>query len=115
MHELLAALHLVAYWHQTDMTPQRPQTSRCVNEMSGTDIKTAAAISTYDHTNIDGGSCYFLPGMAQGFLVVRLARLAAQHPGLDIEVATDLRLVRGLQMRTRSCRRERKTCSLGKV
>jgi hypothetical protein len=31
--------------------------------------------------------------MAQGFLVVRLARLAAQHPGLDIEVATDLRLV----------------------
>ena len=56
-------------------------------------LKTAAAISTYDQTNIDGGSCYFSPGMAQGFLVVRLARLAAQHPGLDIEVATDLRLV----------------------
>jgi molybdate transport repressor ModE-like protein len=33
------------------------------------------------------------PGMAQGFLVARLARLAARHPGLDIEVATDLRSV----------------------
>jgi DNA-binding transcriptional LysR family regulator len=31
--------------------------------------------------------------MVQGFLVVRLARLAAQHPGLDIKVATDLHLV----------------------
>src|SRR5580693_4287929 len=56
-------------------------------------LKTAAAISTYDQTNIDGGSRYFSPGIARGFLVVRLARLAAQHPGLDIEVATDLRLV----------------------
>ena len=109
--------------------------------------------------------------MAQGFLVVPLARLAAQHPGLDIEVATDLRSVsverreadialrferpqdgdliakrlvkfghgfyasaewhrrisegaaptfvgfnevdRGFQTRSRSCRSERKTCSLG--
>jgi molybdate transport repressor ModE-like protein len=33
------------------------------------------------------------PGMAQGFLVDRLARLAAQHPGLDVEVSTDLRSI----------------------
>ena len=33
------------------------------------------------------------PGLAQGFLVAQLARLAAQHAGLDIEVTTDIRLV----------------------
>ncbi|MBR0663956.1 LysR family transcriptional regulator [Roseomonas hellenica] len=33
------------------------------------------------------------PGLAQGFLVPRLAAAAARHPGLDIEVATDLRVV----------------------
>ncbi|NTJ66171.1 LysR family transcriptional regulator [Agrobacterium rhizogenes] len=33
------------------------------------------------------------PGLAQSFLVERLARLAARHSGLDIEVATDVRLV----------------------
>src|SRR6201991_1054070 len=33
------------------------------------------------------------PGMTQGFLVDRLARIAAQHPGLDIQVAADLRPV----------------------
>jgi molybdate transport repressor ModE-like protein len=31
------------------------------------------------------------PGMTQGFLVGRLAKLAARHPGLDVEVATDVR------------------------
>jgi DNA-binding transcriptional LysR family regulator len=33
------------------------------------------------------------PGMAQGFLVDRLAKLAARHSGLDLELATDLRQV----------------------
>jgi molybdate transport repressor ModE-like protein len=33
------------------------------------------------------------PGLTQGFLVARLATLAAQHSGLDIEVAADLRAV----------------------
>lgn len=33
------------------------------------------------------------PGLSQGFLIARLARLPAQHPGLDIDLATDLRSV----------------------
>jgi molybdate transport repressor ModE-like protein len=33
------------------------------------------------------------PGLAQGFLVTRVAKLTAQHPGLDIEVAMDVRAV----------------------
>jgi len=33
------------------------------------------------------------PGLAQGFLVARLARLPARHPGLDVEVSTDIRAV----------------------
>lgn len=33
------------------------------------------------------------PTLAQGFLVERLARLAVQEPGLDIDVATDVRSV----------------------
>jgi DNA-binding transcriptional LysR family regulator len=33
------------------------------------------------------------PAIAQGFLVPRLARLVTQHPGLDIDLATDLRPV----------------------
>jgi molybdate transport repressor ModE-like protein len=31
------------------------------------------------------------PGLTYSFLVVRAAQLAARHPGLDIEVATDIR------------------------
>jgi molybdate transport repressor ModE-like protein len=34
-----------------------------------------------------------VPGLAHGFLVSRLARLTTQHPGLDIELATDIRTV----------------------
>ena len=33
------------------------------------------------------------PGLSQGFLIGKLARLPAQHPGLDIDLATDLRSV----------------------
>lgn len=33
------------------------------------------------------------PALAQGFLVSRLARLSARHPQLDVELATDLRVV----------------------
>ncbi len=33
------------------------------------------------------------PGLAQGFLVARLAELTVRHPGLDIDLATDLRAV----------------------
>jgi DNA-binding transcriptional LysR family regulator len=33
------------------------------------------------------------PSLAQAFLVRRLAHLAVEHPGLDVEVATDLRSV----------------------
>ncbi len=33
------------------------------------------------------------PGMAQGFLVSRIAKLASLYPGLDIEIATDVRTV----------------------
>ncbi|WP_137174096.1 LysR family transcriptional regulator [Massilia sp. HP4] len=33
------------------------------------------------------------PGLSQGFLVARLARLPLQHPGIDIDLATDLRAV----------------------
>ncbi|MBV8625420.1 MAG: LysR family transcriptional regulator [Herbaspirillum sp.] len=33
------------------------------------------------------------PALAQGFLIGRLARLPVQHPGLDIDLATDLRAV----------------------
>lgn len=33
------------------------------------------------------------PALSQGFLVSRLARLGLRHPGIDIELATDLRSV----------------------
>jgi DNA-binding transcriptional LysR family regulator len=33
------------------------------------------------------------PSLAQGFLVARLATLVAQHPALDIDIATDFRAV----------------------
>ena len=33
------------------------------------------------------------PALSQGFLIDRLARLAALHPGLDVDLATDLRAV----------------------
>lgn len=33
------------------------------------------------------------PALAQGFLVPHLAMLTTRHPGLDVEVATDLRVV----------------------
>lgn len=33
------------------------------------------------------------PALSQGFLIDRLARLAALHPGLDLDLATDLRAV----------------------
>lgn len=33
------------------------------------------------------------PGLSQGFLVARLARLPLQHPGIDLDLATDLRAV----------------------
>src|SRR3954468_24030652 len=33
------------------------------------------------------------PGLFQGFLLSRLAKLPAQYPGIDIDVATDLRHV----------------------
>jgi len=33
------------------------------------------------------------PALSQGFLIDRLARLGALHPGLDIDLATDLRAV----------------------
>jgi molybdate transport repressor ModE-like protein len=33
------------------------------------------------------------PALSQGFLIDRLARLAVLHPGLDIDLATDLRAV----------------------
>jgi molybdate transport repressor ModE-like protein len=33
------------------------------------------------------------PSLAQGFLISRLAHLAVEHPGLDLDVATDLRSV----------------------
>ncbi|WP_431050091.1 LysR family transcriptional regulator [Roseateles sp. L2-2] len=33
------------------------------------------------------------PALSQGFVIDRLARLAVQHPGLDIDLATDLRAV----------------------
>lgn len=33
------------------------------------------------------------PSLAQGFLIRRLARLAVEHPGLDIDLATDVRSV----------------------
>lgn len=33
------------------------------------------------------------PALSQGFLVARLARLALRHPGIDIDLATDLRAV----------------------
>ena len=34
-----------------------------------------------------------MPGLAHGFLVSRLASLARRHPGLDIDLATDIRAV----------------------
>lgn len=33
------------------------------------------------------------PGLAQGYLALRLARLAAAHPGLDVDLATEIRSV----------------------
>ncbi|MCC2655251.1 MAG: LysR family transcriptional regulator [Panacagrimonas sp.] len=33
------------------------------------------------------------PALAQGFLIAHLARLSASHPNLDVELATDLRVV----------------------
>ncbi|ANH69127.1 LysR family transcriptional regulator [Mitsuaria sp. 7] len=33
------------------------------------------------------------PALAQGFLIDRMARLAVLHPGLDVDLATDLRAV----------------------
>jgi DNA-binding transcriptional LysR family regulator len=33
------------------------------------------------------------PGMTQGFLISRIAGLASRHPGLDIEIATEIRAV----------------------
>lgn len=33
------------------------------------------------------------PALAQGFLIAHLAELAARHPNLDVELATDLRVV----------------------
>jgi hypothetical protein len=50
-------------------------------QMSGTDINTAAAISTYDQTNIDGGSISH-PEWPRDFSSVGLQGLQPSIPGL---------------------------------
>jgi molybdate transport repressor ModE-like protein len=60
------------------------------------DMETAAA--TLSRGDADGGPRGLIrvnatPGLAQSFLVARLAGLATRHPGLDVEVATDIRAV----------------------
>jgi DNA-binding transcriptional LysR family regulator len=55
----------------------------------------AAALSRggADHTPRGLVRISATPGMTQGFLISRMAGLASQHPGLDIEIATDVRAV----------------------
>jgi hypothetical protein len=50
-------------------------------QMSGTDINTAAAISAYDQTNIDGGSISH-PEWPRDFSSVGLQGLQSSIPGL---------------------------------
>jgi DNA-binding transcriptional LysR family regulator len=71
-----------------------PAGTRCL--AAATDMEAAAAILSRGGTDqrprglvrING-----TPGLTQSFLVPRLAKLATHHPGLDIEVATDVRPV----------------------
>jgi DNA-binding transcriptional LysR family regulator len=55
----------------------------------------AAALSRggADHTPRGLVRISATPGMTQGFLISRMAGLASRHPGLDIEIATDVRAV----------------------
>jgi DNA-binding transcriptional LysR family regulator len=60
------------------------------------DMETAAAALSRggaDHTPKGLVRISATPGMAQGFLVSRIAKLASLYSGLDIEIATDVRAV----------------------
>src|SRR5580698_499729 len=52
----------------------------------------AAALSRggADHTPRGLVRISATPGMTQGFLISRIAGLASRHPGLDIEIATEI-------------------------
>ncbi|RDJ23131.1 LysR family transcriptional regulator [Bosea caraganae] len=57
-----------------------------------------AAIQTLGRGGTDGAPRGLVrvnasPALSQGFLIARLAQLPTQHPGLDIDLATDLRSV----------------------
>jgi molybdate transport repressor ModE-like protein len=60
------------------------------------EMETAAAALSRggtDHTPKGLVRISATPGLTHGFLVSRVAKLTAQHPGLDIELATDVRAV----------------------
>jgi molybdate transport repressor ModE-like protein len=63
---------------------------------AATDMETAAATLSRggeDHRPKGLVRISATPGMTQGFLISRVAGLASLHPGLDIEIATDVRAV----------------------